>query len=125
MVDCSSPSSSAHGVSQARILEWVFMSFSMGIFPTQGSNPRLLYWQVFTSGPSGKPYICNIYLSISSYIYSFQILFLYRFLQNIDIIPCAIWYVLVGIYFIYNRYNVYNIIVLYSVYLLIPNSMCF
>ena len=46
-LDCSSPSSSAHGVSQARILQWVFMSFSMGIFPTQGSNPHLLYWQVF------------------------------------------------------------------------------
>ena len=36
-----------HGVSQARILEWVAISFSSGwIFLTQGSNPHLLHWQV-------------------------------------------------------------------------------
>ena len=29
-VDCSSPGSSAHGISQARILEWVAISFSRG-----------------------------------------------------------------------------------------------
>ena len=29
---------------QARILEWVAISFS-GIFPDQGSNPRLQHWQ--------------------------------------------------------------------------------
>ena len=35
-VDCSS---SVHGIFQARVLEWVAISFSRGIFPTQGSNP--------------------------------------------------------------------------------------
>ena len=30
-----------HGILQARILEWVAFPFSRGIFPTQGSNPRL------------------------------------------------------------------------------------
>jgi len=30
------------GTLQARILEWVAMHFSRGIFPTQGSNPGLL-----------------------------------------------------------------------------------
>ena len=30
------------GILQASILEWVALSFSRGIFPTQGSNPRLL-----------------------------------------------------------------------------------
>ena len=29
-VDCSPPGSSAHGISQARILEWVAISFSRG-----------------------------------------------------------------------------------------------
>ena len=38
-VDCSPPGSSIHGILQARILEWVAISFSRGIFPTQGSNP--------------------------------------------------------------------------------------
>ena len=44
-IDCSLTGSSVHGISQARILEWVAISFSRGIFPTQGSNPHLLHWQ--------------------------------------------------------------------------------
>ena len=32
-----------HGVLQARTLEWVAISFSRGIFLTQGSNPGLLH----------------------------------------------------------------------------------
>ena len=42
-VDCSLPGSSVHGISQARILEWVAISFSKGIFPTQGPNLGLLH----------------------------------------------------------------------------------
>ena len=50
--------SSGHGISQARILEWVAMF--QGIFPTQGLNLcllRLLHWQVgsLPSVPPGKP----------------------------------------------------------------------
>ena len=45
-VDSSPPGSSVNGISQARILEWAVISFSRGIFPTQGSNPCLLHWQV-------------------------------------------------------------------------------
>ena len=54
----SPPGSSVHGILQARILKWVAISSSprlQGIFPTQGSNSRLLYllhWQAdsFTTG---------------------------------------------------------------------------
>ena len=45
-MDCSLPGSSVYGTVQARILEWVDISFSRGIFPTQGSNLPLLHWQV-------------------------------------------------------------------------------
>ena len=44
-MDCSPPGSSVHGIFQARILEWVAISFSRGIFPTQESNPCLLNCQ--------------------------------------------------------------------------------
>ena len=44
-MDCSLPGSSVRGISQARILEWVVMSPSRGIFPTQRSNPGLLRWR--------------------------------------------------------------------------------
>ena len=40
-INCSLPGSSVHGISQARILEWVALSFR-GIFLTQGLNPYLL-----------------------------------------------------------------------------------
>ena len=42
LVDCSPPGSSVHRISQARILEWVAIPFSKGIFLTQRVNPGLL-----------------------------------------------------------------------------------
>ena len=43
--DCSPPGSSVHGIFQARILEWVAVSNSMGSSLTQKVNPYLLYWK--------------------------------------------------------------------------------
>ena len=41
-MDCGPPGSSTHGIFQARVLEWVAISFSRWvIFLTQGSNPNL------------------------------------------------------------------------------------
>ena len=57
-MDCSLPGSSVHGILQARILEWVAISFSRGIFPTQGSNPGLLHcrWVLYFLSHQGSPY---------------------------------------------------------------------
>ena len=44
-MDCSWPGSSVHGISQARILEWVAISFSWGSSWPQGSNLHLLLGQ--------------------------------------------------------------------------------
>ena len=47
--DCSPPGLSAHGILQARILQWVTIYYSRGVFQTQGSNSRLLcllHWPV-------------------------------------------------------------------------------
>ena len=40
-MDCSPRGSSVHGISQARILEWVVIFFLQGFFLTQGSNSHL------------------------------------------------------------------------------------
>ena len=40
-MDCSLLGSSVHGIFQARILEWVAISFSRRFFLTQGLNPGL------------------------------------------------------------------------------------
>ena len=44
-MDYSPPGCSVHRLLQARILEWVAISFSRGIFLTQGLNLCLLSWQ--------------------------------------------------------------------------------
>ena len=40
---CNPMDYTVHGILQARILEWVAIPFSRGIFPTQGMNPGLLH----------------------------------------------------------------------------------
>ena len=49
-MDHSLPGSSVHGILQARILAWVAVPSSRGIFPTQGSNPRLFSSPALTGG---------------------------------------------------------------------------
>ena len=54
-LDCSLSGSSLHEILQARVLEWVAISFSRG-FPdpgTEPSSPALAGF--FTTEPSGKP----------------------------------------------------------------------
>ena len=41
-LDHSLPGFSVHGIFRARMLEWVAISSSRGIFPAQGLNPHLL-----------------------------------------------------------------------------------
>ena len=41
----SLPGSSVHGIFQARMLEWVAISFSRGIFLDHGLNSCLLHWE--------------------------------------------------------------------------------
>ena len=58
-IDCSPPGSSVHGILQARILKWITMPSSRGIFPTQRWKLcllHLLYWQAGSLPlvPSGK-----------------------------------------------------------------------
>ena len=48
-MDWGLPGCSVYEIFQARILEWVAISFFGGIFPTEGSNLHLLsllHWQV-------------------------------------------------------------------------------
>ena len=60
-MDCSPPGSSVHGIFQARVLEWVAISFSRG-----SSQPRDRTWVscivgrcFLPSEPPGKPMQCR------------------------------------------------------------------
>ena len=72
-MDCSPLGSSVHGILQARILEWVAVLFSRGIFLTQGSNLGLnLHCRhSLPSDPSGKSFrmkgdsnVTNLFLNL-------------------------------------------------------------
>ena len=61
-IDCSPPDSSVHSVFQARILEWVAISFSRGssqgkIIPGIKLASPALAGEFFITEPSGKPYV--------------------------------------------------------------------
>ena len=81
---CSPPGSSIHGLLQARILEWVAISFS-GVFPTQGLNPRLLICiagRFFTTEPPGK-YSSESFLSAYSVAKGYARYINYLFLLSV------------------------------------------
>ena len=68
-MDCSPQDFSVHGISQARILEWVAISLSRGL-PHPGIEPESLALQAdsLPTEPPGKPYI-SIDLNICIYVY--------------------------------------------------------
>ena len=53
-MDCSLPGSSVHGILQARILEWVAISFSRGSSP-----PRDQTWFSYTAGGTTREALNN------------------------------------------------------------------
>ena len=62
-MDCSPPGSSVHGILQARILEWVTISFSRDL-PSPGIEPRspTLQADALASEPPGKPHASKVML---------------------------------------------------------------
>ena len=55
-MDCSLPGSSVHGISQARILEWIAISSSRGSSqPRDQTCTSTLAGRFFTTEPAGKP----------------------------------------------------------------------
>ena len=54
-VDGNPPGSSVRGILQARVLGRFAISFSRGIFPTQESNPALLYCRQTTGALLTSP----------------------------------------------------------------------
>ena len=65
-MDCSPPSSSVHGISQARILELIAISFSKrSSWPRDQSHVSCLAGRFFTTEPPGKPNRLSFYPKVS------------------------------------------------------------
>ena len=58
-MDCSPTGSSVHGISQARVLKWVAISFSWGSFRCRDRAHICLAGGFFTTEPPGKPKEAN------------------------------------------------------------------
>ena len=66
-MDCRPPGSSTHGISQARILEWIAISFSLDLpHPVVEPSSPALAGGFFTTEPPGKPIIYSTWLIIKS-----------------------------------------------------------
>ena len=78
---CSPPGSSVHGIFQARILEWVAIPYSRGIFPTQESNLGLLHCRriLFHLSHQGSPSIGGEAGDLSEIVYSSIFPFIHRY----------------------------------------------
>ena len=78
IIDCSPPGSSVHGILQARVLEWVVISFSRGIFPTQGLDlglpqcSQILYHLSHQGNPLGRSF-SRLIFSPSPFFHSFLV----------------------------------------------------
>ena len=83
-MDCSLLGSSVHGILQARILEWVAISFSKGPSQLKDQNPCLLCWQAVCLPQSHQERPIYIYIYIYIFFFSFHILVSYRALQDIE-----------------------------------------
>ena len=82
-MDCSLSGPSIHGIFQARVLEWIAISFSRGSSRTQGSNPGLphcrqtLYCLSHQGSPI-RPLKCNqkSIIKLESWFYWIQCIYL-------------------------------------------------
>ena len=82
LMECNLPQSSVHRIFQTRILECVVISYSRGIFPTQGWNLCLLcllqwqadyfYQQYHLGSPLGRYYNAVYILCVYEYIYIYM-----------------------------------------------------
>ena len=71
--DCSPPGSSVHGIFQARILEWVAISYSPGDLPDPGIETASLAFPALAGGffitvSLGKPHLSHYCILMVLYI---------------------------------------------------------
>ena len=103
LMDCSPPGTSAHGILQARILEWIAMPSSRG-----SSQPRDWTWS-----PASRQLLYHLGSPSQSYIYTY-IPFLLNFLP--------IWVTTVWIEFpvLYSRFS----LVIYFIHSTVYMGLC-
>ena len=84
-MDCSPQGSSVHGISQARILEWVAISFSRGSsWPMDQTCVSCIAGRFFTTEPPGNSYN-QMYSSVNEWVNDMSAIFLNNFILESSI----------------------------------------
>ena len=108
-MDCSLPGSSVHGISQARILEWVAISSSRESFwPkhwTHISCVSCIAGGFFTAEPSGKECISHEHLKIS-YVFTTEYMQFYFFCFQLLFLSTAIFWIMEGLLFLFSHFTI-------------------
>ena len=87
----------SHGILQARILEWVAVPFSRGIFPIQGMNPdlphyeQILYQLIHKGSPRILQWVTYPFSSRSSQFRNWGLLHCSGFFTNWAIRKASRW----------------------------------
>ena len=83
-MDCSLPGSSVHGIFQTRILEWIAIPFSRGIFLTQELNLGLLHCRqiLYHLNHEGSLKIWQVNIKIFS-PHMFNVSYIAKFLRGV------------------------------------------
>ena len=63
-MDCSPPGSSVHEISQARILEWIAISYSKGFFEPRDQTPVPCFAGRFFTESPGQPNLSLLNINI-------------------------------------------------------------
>ena len=110
--DCSLPGSSVHGIFQARILEWVFISYSRGSFwPRDQTCVSCTGLPLYHLG-SPQFYGGLYYLSHQGSLYIYIYIYFFRFFSTVgyykilNIVPYAIQVFVVYLFYIWKSESV-------------------
>ena len=115
-LDCSLPASSVHGMFSSKNTGMGCCFLLQGIFPSQGSNPCLLYYrQILLPAESwGSP-------CISLHIFFFRFFSIKGYQKILNIVTCAIQQVLVDLFCIQQCVSINPKLLIYPSPLLVPS----
>ena len=90
-MDCSPPDSSVHGILQARILEWVAISYSRESSPRMEPGSPALQADSLPSEPPGKP--LSESMSFYSVLWEFTLSSVVLFVQKLSMfLSMPLWF---------------------------------
>ena len=99
-MDCRRLGSSVHGILQTRILEWIAIPFTRGIFPTQELNRGPLHYRqiLYQLSYQGSPHDVLVWFIISAFFRTFAAMFVSEKRHHFPFLYCPFMFVVLGLW---------------------------